>query len=232
MSTALPILFAAGISNATVDWREPPASLPDLREDVHLWRLPLAIPDPSLVAKMEQTLSVDERARASGFHSAVHRDSYVVGRACLRAILARYIGCTAAAVAFEYGGWGKPRLAGGTTPEFNLSHAEDLGLLAVRRHGGAVGVDVEFVGRPLDHLAIARQYFRPAEARAVAEAGVADRAQTFLRLWTRREALFKASGIGLSGLCKTSPLPDADPRCLVHTLFPAAGYIAALAIAD
>jgi len=171
-------------------------------------------------------------ARANRFHFALQRERFVVGRASLRAILARYLGCTAAAVSFEYGRWGKPRLAGAAAPEFNLSHAGDLGLLAVRRHGGAVGVDVEFLARPLDHMAIARQYFQPAETRAVAEAASADRAETFLRLWTRRKALFKASGVGLSGLCKTSPLPDPDPRCLVHTLFPAAGYIAALAIAD
>src|SRR4051812_17616611 len=112
MSTALPILFSAGISKPTVDWREPPASLPDLGDDVHVWRLSLAKPDPSFLATMEQTLSSDEYARANRFHFAVHRERYVVGRASLRAILARYVGCTAAAVSFEYGRWGKPRLAG------------------------------------------------------------------------------------------------------------------------
>src|SRR5215211_4533490 len=112
MSAEPSILFAAGIPTPTMKWRDPPESLPVLGDDVHLWRLSLARPHPLVIEEMEQTLSVDEQVRANRFHRALHRDRYVVGRASLRAILARYVGCPAVAMAFEYGRWGKPRLVG------------------------------------------------------------------------------------------------------------------------
>ena len=226
MSDLPPILFASGIPADTVAWSEPPSTV-DGAEGVHLWRLSLSRP----ATRPEQTLSADELERAGRFHLPVHRERFVAGRALLRAVLARYVGGAPAAIWFEYGPFGKPRLSGPRAPEFNLTHADDLALLAVCRDR-PVGIDLERLDRPLDHAAIAAQFFDPADARQVAEAPSTLGPETFCRIWTRREAVFKARGVGLSGLTRPAAAAGASdaPGFAVHTFVPDAGFIASLAL--
>lgn len=83
---------------------------------------------------------------------------------------------------------GKPRLEQG--PHFSLSHGGQLAVLAVS--DAPVGVDVERP-RPVAE-SVARRYFLPEEQTWMA----ADPAERFFRLWTRKEAVLKCCGRGLS----------------------------------
>ena len=74
---------------------------------------------------------------------------------------------------------------------FNLSHSGNLALIALAPV--PVGVDLES-DTPADAHALAQAWFTPAEQAQLA-CGEAD----FLTLWTAREAVLKAMGIGLSG---------------------------------
>jgi len=60
-----------------------------------------------------------------------------------------------------------------------------------------VGVDVEFTQRRRDPLRIARRYFTAAENDAIERA--ADPIAAFYRHWVVKEALLKATGLGLAG---------------------------------
>jgi 4'-phosphopantetheinyl transferase len=135
----------------------------------------------------------------------------------MRAILGGYAGSDPAALSFHYNAFGKPHLAGG--PHFNISHAEDLALLALST-AGPVGIDVESLDREMDFESVSRRYFPELVAAYPA---------AFFEAWTRREACLKAIGVGLSGLDR-SDSADADRRCRVVTFKPAEGFIAALAI--
>lgn len=59
-----------------------------------------------------------------------------------------------------------------------------------------VGVDVEVL-RPVPAAGLARYWFTAAEAIWVAERPEAERSAAFLWLWTQKEAVGKALGIGL-----------------------------------
>ncbi|MFN8481458.1 MAG: 4'-phosphopantetheinyl transferase superfamily protein [Anaerolineae bacterium] len=143
-------------------------------------------------------LSADERTRAEQIPLADDRTRFVVTRKGLRDVLRRYLG-SPAAVAFAYGPYGKPMLAP-TVPqrlEFNVSHAEGLALVAVSLEM-PVGVDVEPV-RPLDDLAdLAEQVFSPAERAAWDRLPESERLAGFFEAWTRKEAVLKGLGDGLS----------------------------------
>jgi 4'-phosphopantetheinyl transferase len=218
-----------------IEWSEPPPppwGLPELGNDVHLWRIDLAV--PGSLEELSQTLSAEEHARAERFHFELHRRRYVIGRATLRAILAKYLDRSPRAVAIAYGRWGKPRLACASAGdlEFNVSHSEDVGLVALRRGGGGgggVGIDVECLDRTVDHLALAAQHFSAQEADAVASAPPASRAETFLRLWTRREAVLKTTGIGLAA-APAFDFAELARYCTVRDFSPAAGFVAALSV--
>ncbi len=118
----------------------------------------------------------------------------------MRRVLARYLGVGAAAIEFTYGVQGKPRIADhlrSSQLEFNLSHCERLALVAVTSQL-SVGADVETV-RPLpDFLDIAKRYFTKQEYAKLTALPETEAYKAFFRCWTRKEAVIKALGCGLT----------------------------------
>ncbi|MFC2966692.1 4'-phosphopantetheinyl transferase family protein [Acidimangrovimonas pyrenivorans] len=139
-------------------------------------------------------LSPDEAARADRFVYHRHAEAFRAGRSRLREILAGYRGMSPAALRFSYSDHGRPSLAGG--PEFNLSHSGGWAALAVSERPLRLGIDIE-AHRTVEE-GIARRFFSPAEQRALAALPGAEWQAGFFRCWTRKEALVKACGPGLS----------------------------------
>lgn len=135
----------------------------------------------------------------------------------LVALLAGYLDIPESAVALDEDARGKPHLANsagalgdGAVLEFNWSHSGDYALVALSRRG-AVGVDIERLGKKLRAIEIARRFFDAGEAGALAalEPGVRDHA--FIGLWCAKEAVLKAAGEGLSfGLARLAFAHAAD----------------------
>lgn len=163
--------------------------------EVHAWCVDLDAADVDGGVETAG-LSADERARAARFHFARDRARFLRGRAALRRLLAGYADREPHALVFAPGAHGKPAMPG-TGLEFNLSHSGGCAVLAVTR-GRRVGVDVERIRAERATLAVARRFFAPTEAAAVTAAPPAERALTFFRCWTRKEAYVKARGEGLS----------------------------------
>lgn len=162
-------------------------------------------------------LSPDETARASRFRRAEDRDRYVVSHAALRLILGRALGASPAGIGFTQGPAGKPELAGAWSGalRFNLSHSGSRALVGLSRRD-AIGVDVEALRPMPDAARVARSYFAPDEASALAALTDNERDLAFMTVWTRKEAVVKALGAGLSvPLNRFSvSLPPRPPRIL------------------
>ncbi len=186
-------------------------------------------------------LSPDEQARARRFATEVLRTRFVVARAALRIFLAERLGRAPESLAFEYGSKGKPSLP---DVAFNLSHSGDLAIYAFAEPDVQLGIDVEEI-RPMHDLhGLARRFFAPAEAAALAALPEALQTAAFFRCWTRKEAYLKALGDGIGAALdrfEVTLLPDREPALVhidgdaaaaaewtVHHLDPAAGYPAAL----
>jgi 4'-phosphopantetheinyl transferase len=112
-------------------------------------------------------------------------------------LLAAELGCAPREIAFAFGAAGKPSLARAGNVTFNATHGDDLVAVAVSREI-EVGIDVERVRPIAERADIVRQFFHPAEARAIAALPPADAELAFFRCWTRKEAVSKALGLGLS----------------------------------
>ncbi|MET8120032.1 4'-phosphopantetheinyl transferase superfamily protein [Micromonospora sp. NPDC005189] len=98
--------------------------------------------------------------------------------------------------------------------ELPVSISRTAGIVVVAaRRAGPVGVDVERV-RPLPALTLARRWFAPAELAWLDGRPEAGRAVDFLRLWTAKEAVGKALGLGLrdGGLRREMPSPGLPLR--------------------
>jgi len=163
-----------------------------------VWCVPLA-PGDQIAAPVWAVLSPQEQVRAGRFHHPEDRVAYGAAHALLRLSLGQAIGQPHVdALQFSIGPFGKPALQQVTGPQFNLSHCRSMVCVAVCTQG-AVGVDVEPIdrGEAMDMAAVARDVFTPAEQAQLAACSPAMSA-TFMRLWTLKEAVVKASGAGLS----------------------------------
>ena len=155
------------------------------------------MPDAAALA----TLSADEIARGARFAFEGLRRRHLASHVALRAILAQQTGLPAAALAFGAGPFGKPFLLAPATCVFNMSHSDDVAVIAVAPDapaGTEIGVDVEVLRPMRDAIALAERNFTPAEQQALRGVPLEQRDLAFMRGWTRKEACLKAIGSGLS----------------------------------
>jgi 4'-phosphopantetheinyl transferase len=198
--------------------------------------------------RLEPLLADDERRRAERFRFADDRARFVVGRACLRLVLAGHGAGPAARLRFGYGARGKPRLLSRPALRFNLAHAGDLALVAVAA-GREVGVDVERVADERDVAAVVARFFSRHERAELDRLSARDRRGRFPHCWCRKEAYVKARGDGLflpldsfdvaveapgtragSLLLATRPRAGEAAAWDLRDLAVGAGYAAALAV--
>ncbi len=172
-----------------------------------------------------ETLSADERARAALIRLPARRMEFIAAHAALRAILASYQEIPAESLLFTTTcAWcgdpehGKPRLQDSGGLNFNLTRAGALALVAVA-HEAEVGVDAEPTDRAVDWRTIARRALSQDE-RAQVEATAPELRDALAgRLWCRKEAVAKATGLGLALNLKTwTARPDGQSRWLAVSL--------------
>ncbi len=145
-------------------------------------------------------LDGEERRRACRFQHNGAKRRYVLCRASLRSLLCDALSCRNHQLALGSSEHGKPfatvdRLQAPIA--FNVSHSGQHGLIALAPRG-RVGVDVEerAAQRNLDVLIDA--VLGPRERADVMAASGHQKLDVFLDLWTLKEALSKAHGMGLS----------------------------------
>lgn len=198
-----------------------PSELPELLPDaVHVWRVPL---DLAGAADVQFVLSPEERVHAARFAIDRPRQVFIASRAALRSLLGRYLGVSPRDVTIVNDSQGKPQLTRGDLC-FNLAHSGELALIAVTR-GCQIGIDLELL-RPVDRSQeIAARNFHPAEIAAILATGAEELPASFLRCWTRKEAVLKAVGVGLGyPLDAFNALAPNDEGCIhltAHAALPA-----------
>lgn len=174
------------------------------------WAAPI---DPASRPDLVALLDDHERERMGALRRPEDRARYLSAHALTRLVLGAHLDADPGALELDRTcrcgrQHGKPRLSGrADDPGFSLTHSGQL--VGVALGAGPVGVDVE-QHRPLaDVDGLAGHALSPAERAA----GPVDPA-TFLVTWTRKEALLKALGEGLSSPMTAITLspPDAPGR--------------------
>jgi len=102
---------------------------------------------------------------------------------------------------FAYKEYGKPYFRNFPELEFSVTHTRDSMCAVFSRQ--EVGVDAEFRDRPTRALRLADRYFQPAEAAWLRRRPETEQGESFLNLWTAKEACVKLTGEGIyRGLSK------------------------------
>jgi 4'-phosphopantetheinyl transferase len=158
--------------------------------------------------------------------------------------LSRELGLPDAALGLQRDAHGRPQL---DLPrrghDANWSHSGER-LLVALAHGARVGADIEWLRPRPNAMTLARRFFTPAEAEALAALPHDQAERWFVRLWCAKEAVLKAHGRGIAfGLERLEFSPDGegwrlsrcdpalgDPRdWRLHAFAPAPDYLATLA---
>lgn len=194
-------------------------------------------PLPEQVAELEALLDDADCERAKAFHFEDHRRRFIVRRGLMRLELARAIGGQPGRLRFAQGEQGKLSLSDAPELRFNLSHAEDLALLAIS-DGVEIGCDIERIDPARARRDIAEQFFSPQEFATLSALPEEQWVEGFFNCWTRKEAYIKALGIGLSypldsftvsvAPGETARLISGKPSCEIAAIDAGDGYCAAV----
>jgi len=213
---------------------------------VHLWAAVLE-EFVDEVSKFRDLLSSVEQTAAQKFRFDKDRNRYVIRHGVLRLIMSRYLRQPPSEIEFHLGAYGKPELRGngaGTPLFFNTSHSADVAVFAIAS-ACPIGVDVESTREIPEIEVIARRFFLSGETRTLMDLPAESRVQAFYACWTRKEALLKATGKGITEdleKVEVTLAPQDEPRVVsisgepgaheqwrLQPFSPALGYVGCLA---
>ena len=144
----------------------------------------------------EGLLDAGERVRAARFHFEHDRITYVTAHALWRTALGFCLGVDATLVRLGSTSAGQPRLHG-TGYATSLSHSGPWIAIAICA-GVTVGVDIERSPSRMALDMLMPLMCTPAEIVDMERLSTQARETALLTLWTRKEALLKAFGVGLT----------------------------------
>lgn len=150
-------------------------------------------------------LSQAERDRVRRKMRANDRDELVLAYGLHRLVLAQVLQNEPEEIALYRDPSGRPRVQGDPV-QTSLSHAGGAFAVALNPHG-FVGIDLEPRARAGELPEIASSVMHSSEVAALAAMPDVMRAEALLALWVRKEALLKASGIGLVREMHSFPAP-------------------------
>ncbi|WP_295717015.1 4'-phosphopantetheinyl transferase superfamily protein [Mucilaginibacter sp.] len=193
-----------------VTWLNETECTFQLNDEVDLWRVNISA-NQSNIANLLSLLQPDEIVRANRYLQEKDRTRFIVSRAALRQILGKYTNQSAVDLKFSIGTNKKPYISG-TDIRYNVSHSADWVLIAIANTN--VGVDTEKINPLFDFTSILEDNFSKAEIDFIGQSP-----QNFFLLWTRKEALTKATSQGLDENLKYMPSLDGlhpvDARMLL-----------------
>jgi 4'-phosphopantetheinyl transferase len=151
----------------------------------------------------QNILSPAEIEKSGRFVNDDDRKSYVVRKCILRTLLAKYSSTDPQSIQFYTAENKKPSVEG---IEFNVSHSTNFVAIALSPNN--IGIDIERVDEAFDFRNLLPSCFDETESNYILSGNTLF---NFYTLWTRKEALLKATG---EGLIDALPLLNCLPEMI------------------
>lgn len=176
-----------------MNWQVQSLPFETLINTIDVWQIDLdQLDDQSAL------LSDEERQHSNSMPITVHRQRFINARAVLRLLLGNYLGTLPTIVSLEKTARGKLYLPQKKHLKFNLSHSKNIAIFAFNEYD-ELGIDIEVKRKLTNIKIITKRMFSSIEcgylSGAIDENDMIDR---FFTLWTRKEAIIKATGDGLA----------------------------------
>ena len=217
------------------------------KDHAHVWKASLDYSE-SKVNLVIGFLSKDEVERANRFYFERDRMQFIMRRGILKQIIAKYLAIEPKNLLFEYNRFGKPFLIGDSLKHdfrFNMSHSKNIALYCIG-YQKDVGIDIEYIREDFEFQQIIDRFFSPRAPDFLQKLPTDKRREAFFRIWTRKEAVLKALGKGVSFPMQMVNVPynrsnftirinSVGDQCkesswYVQDVFPDNNYIASIAI--
>lgn len=152
-------------------------------------------------------LTPSETARLQAFGSPARRATFLAGRWLVRCAVQRWL-ATESLPRLSVADSGACLVAGIDGVHVSISHS--AGFVACAVAAAPVGIDIEDLARPRDHLKLSDAVHGPMQREQLAALPADARALPFLQWWTLKEAWLKARGQGLDFALMRRLAFDAD----------------------
>ena len=195
-------------SAENVNWEKRPIF--EVSENtICVWQIKI-IPEIRQVEKLSALLNTDELARATRYRHEKDRLRFITSRGSLRLLLSNYLKKKPVDIEFATTADKKPVIMQpGSGLHFNASHSETHVLIAIGK--SELGIDVERTDSSFNWEDVLHSSFVKDEIAWVKQSK--NPRNSFYLIWTRKEALAKATGKGLQDDLSIFPSLDG-----VHTL--------------
>ena len=175
-----------------IKWKEQD-SFECSKDTIYIWRVKIAA-GISQTDNLLSLLNADELKRADRYYNEKDRKRFITSRGYLRILLSNYLKKKPSDIEFAITPEKKPYLKlPFNSLHYNISHSETDVLIAIA--GSEVGIDVEKTDSSFDWENILDTSFSKDEIVWVKQSKMPK--DSFYLLWTRKEALAKATGKGL-----------------------------------
>lgn len=169
-------------------------------DTIEIWDVDLTSGRHLDSSKFGLVLSDEELLRIQQYKFEQDRHRYCVTRLAMRSLLAHYMMQSPQSIQLSYGPYGKPQVSVDNLQhdlQFNVSHTKKRALFAFARHY-KVGIDIEYIQPDFPALDIASSNYTRPELTMLRRAPRQQQQSLFFSLWTRKEAVVKATGHGVS----------------------------------
>jgi len=183
------------------DWQPIPDKIILAENTVCVFKTDIAEYYSRISDKYQDLLPEKELAKAVRYVREADRKRYIADKYFLRSLLSGIISIPAREIEFNHTADKKPFIDG---VEFNVSHSGNYILTAIGSR--PIGIDLELVNPDFEFEPLLPNNFSEDEV-----AYIAGKAVNFYQLWTRKEALLKATGEGITNNLDNVP-------CLTPTI--------------
>jgi len=175
--------------------------------EIHFFKIEVDIYFDLIKDTYVDILSDQEITKANRFLKIKDAECYIVTRHALRSILAHFVLVPPEEIQFHFSTYKKPKVDG---IEFNISHSGNFVIIAMS--SAPIGIDIEFINQTFDFDPLMKTIFNEEESSLINKK--ADKLLRSYIIWTRKEAVLKASGEGLTDdLTKLNVIESIISRC-------------------
>ncbi|MDN3687673.1 4'-phosphopantetheinyl transferase family protein [Cyclobacterium jeungdonense] len=173
------------------DWKEIEPSQTGSFLDI--WRIPLSSPD-HIIEHLKGLMTDEEIQQANRYLKKEDRIRHILGKGFLRKLIQLYLNEPQKSIQFGKNRFNKPFLIERDHFHFNISHSGEWVVIVLA--DCEVGIDLEPLDSRFEYKDLLAGIFSSSEIEFIENSPIPVR--SFYKIWTRKEALLKGIGQGIT----------------------------------
>jgi 4'-phosphopantetheinyl transferase len=165
--------------------------------EIHVWVQRYKLINEDTLLLFKNILSLEEREKLRAKPTNDLKEKFIIGKGSLRYLLQYYSDIPAQYIRFNIGPYGKPSMKHPSELKFNISHSGEMWILGLTKNT-EIGIDIELVQNSFSYSLILDMVLSENEKKFFSLLYKKEKDKTFFDIWTKKEALLKAIGVGLS----------------------------------